>query len=156
MRMFFEPTKEGCMNYKNLLFVIYFLSTGTLAAVNYASVELTHLKPTITETTWLREKQFMPRYPVELARKGIVGCGVFKVIVDESGLTESIELISSVPKKVISKPVTKVIQDWEWTLAKSKSPTREEKLLRLDFCMGGNTEAESISKCKKQAAMACE
>ena len=74
MRMFFEPTKEGCMNYKNLLFVIYFLSTGTLAAVNYASVELTHLKPTVTETTWLREKQFMPRYPVELARKGIVGC----------------------------------------------------------------------------------
>lgn len=144
------------MNYKNLLFIICFLSTGSLAAVNHASVELTHLKPTIAETTWLREKQFMPRYPIELARKGIAGCGVFKVIVEESGLTESIELISSVPKKVIAKPVTKVIQDWEWTLAKSKSPTREEKLLRLDFCMGGSTEAESISKCKKQASMACE
>jgi hypothetical protein len=132
-----ELTKEGFMNYKNLLFVTYFLSTGVLAAGNYASVELTHLNPTNAKSTWLREKQFMPRYPVELAMKGITGCGIFKVIVDESGSTESIDLISSVPKKVISKPVTKVIKDWSWTLADGKSPIREEKLLRLDFCMEG-------------------
>ena len=144
------------MNYKNLLFVICFLSTGVLAAGNYASVELTHLNPTFAESTWLREKQFMPRYPVELAMKGIAGCGIFKVIVDESGSTESIDLISSVPKKVISRPVTKVIKDWDWTLADGKPPIREEKLLRLDFCMGGSTEEESISKCKQQATMACE
>tara|TARA_B100002049_G_C15847470_1_gene277799 strand:+ start:27 stop:548 length:522 start_codon:yes stop_codon:yes gene_type:complete len=151
-----ELTKEGFMNYKNLLFVICFLSTGVFAAGNYASVELTHLNPTFAESTWLREKQFMPRYPVELAMKGIAGCGIFKVIVDESGSTESIDLISSVPKKVISRPVTKVIKDWDWTLADGKPPIREEKLLKLDFCMGGSTEEESISKCKQQATMACE
>ena len=151
-----ELTKEGFMNYKNALLPLCFLSTGALAATNYASVELTHLEPTKTESTWLREKQFMPRYPVELAMKGVAGCGIFKVIVDESGATESISLISSVPKKVISRPATKVIKDWEWTLASDKSPIREEKLLRLDFCMGGSTEKESISKCKQQATMACE
>ncbi|WP_372871638.1 energy transducer TonB [Shewanella sp.] len=144
------------MNYKNALLPLCFLSTGALAASNYASVELTHLEPTKTESTWLREKQFMPRYPVELAMKGIAGCGIFKVIVDERGSTESIDLISSVPEKVIFKPVTKVIKDWDWMLADGKSPIREEKLLRLDFCMGGSTEEESISMCKQQAATECE
>ncbi|WP_334020148.1 energy transducer TonB [Alteromonas sp. S015] len=144
------------MNYMKVLFVTYFLSTGGFAASNYASVELTHLNPTQVKSTWLREKQFMPRYPVKMAMKGITGCGIFKVIVDKNGSTESIELISSVPKKVISKPVTKVIKGWSWTLADGKSPIREEKLLRLDFCIGGSTEEESISRCKQQSSMACE
>jgi len=144
------------MNYKNLLFITCFLSTGTFASSNYATVELTHLEPTENESTWLRDKQFIPRYPVELAMKGISGCGIFKVVVDEKGSTESVTLERSVPKKVIAKPATKVIKDWDWTLANGNSPIREEKLLRLDFCMGGNTEEESISNCKQQAAMACE
>jgi hypothetical protein len=151
-----ELTKEGFMNYKNLLFTICFLSTGTLAASNYASVELTYLEPTKTESTWLRDKEFMPRYPVELAMKGVAGCGVFKVTVDKNGSTESITLISSVPKKTISKPATDVIKDWHWKLAEDKTAVSEEKLLRLDFCMGGSSEAESLSKCKQQATMVCE
>lgn len=144
------------MNYKNLFFIIYFLSTGAIAASNYASVELTHLEPTQVESTWLRDKQVLPRYPVELAVNGIAGCGIFKVTVDENGLTESVTLINSVPKKIITKPATKVIQDWNWTLADGKSPTSEEKLLRLDFCMGGSSQDESIAKCKQQATLACE
>ena len=144
------------MNYKNTFLPLCFLSTGALAASNYASVELTHLEPTKTESTWLRDKQFMPRYPVELAMKGVAGCGIFKVKVDKSGSTESITLISSVPDKIISKPASEVIKDWDWKLAEAKTPAGEEKLLRLDFCMGGSSEAESLSKCKRQATMACE
>ena len=151
-----ELTKEGFLNYKNTLLPLYFLSAGTFAATNYASVELTLLEPTKNESSWLRDKQFMPRYPVELAMKGIAGCGLFKVVVDKSGSTESINLISSVPKKLISKPATEVIKSWDWALANGKSPISEEKLLRLDFCMGGSSQEESISKCKQQATMACE
>ena len=86
----------------------------------------------------------------------VAGCGIFKVVIDESGTTESITLINSVPKKFVSKPAIKVIKNWNWTLANGKSPMREEKLLRLDFCIGGSSEEESISMCKQQATMACE
>ncbi|WP_088329418.1 energy transducer TonB [Lacimicrobium sp. SS2-24] len=144
------------MNYKKALLPLCFLSTGALAANNYASVELTHLQPTKTDSTWLREKQFMPRYPIELAMKGVAGCGVFNVEVDENGSTERITLISSVPEKVISKPAINVIKDWDWKLAEGKMPASEEKLLRLDFCMGGSSQEESLAKCKQQATMACE
>ncbi|WP_218312323.1 energy transducer TonB [Alteromonas antoniana] len=144
------------MSYRNTILSLCLLSTGALAGDNYASVELTLLEPAHSESTWLREKQFMPRYPVELAMKGIAGCGIFNVVVDESGSTESIKLISSVPGKVISKPASEVIKDWNWTLANGKSPKSEEKLLRLDFCMGGSSQEEAASKCKQQATMACE
>ena len=144
------------MIYKNTILPLCFMSTSVLAANNYASVELTHLQPTKAQSTWLREKQFIPRYPVELAMKGIAGCGIFKVKVDDSGETESVTLVSSVPEKMISQPAAKVINDWSWTLAEGKMAASEEKLLRLDFCMGGSTEKESLSKCKQQAAMACK
>ena len=144
------------MNYKTILLPLCFLSTGALAAKHYGTVELTHLKPTKSQSTWLREKQFTPRYPVALATKGVVGCGVFKVKVDESGSTQSVTLISSVPEKVISKPAGDVIRDWDWKLAEGKTPQSEEKLLRLDFCMGGSSQEESVSACKQQATMACE
>ncbi len=92
------------MIYKNTILPLCFLSTSVLAANNYASVELTYLQPTKAQSTWLREKQFMPRYPVELAMKGIAGCGIFKVKVDENGQTERVTLVSSVPEKIISPP----------------------------------------------------
>lgn len=144
------------MIYKNTILPLCFLSTSVLAANNYASVELTHLQPTKAQSTWLREKQFMPRYPVELAMKGIAGCGIFKVKVDENGQTESVTLVSSVPEKIISQPAANVINDWSWTLAEGKMPASEEKLLRLDFCMGGSTKKASLLNCKQQATLACK
>ena len=31
-------------------------------------------------------------YPMDLAMKGIAGCGIFKVTVDENGKTDNVEL----------------------------------------------------------------
>lgn len=87
--------------------------------------------------------------------KGIAGCGVFKVTVDENGKTDNVELVSSIPKKVIYKPAKKVIKSWEWKNISGKPNLAEEKLIRLDFCMGGKTEAEAKSRCIEQAKLEC-
>lgn len=144
------------MIYRKVLFSLLILSHSAFAASNYGSVELTHLEPTKAESTWLRKKQFMPRYPMELAMKGIVGCGIFKVEVDEKGKTQNITLLNSLPKRVISRPAIKVMKKWDWVLAEGKTAKSEEKLLRLDFCISGNSQQESEERCKQQAAMTCE
>ncbi|GHE89070.1 energy transducer TonB [Thalassotalea profundi] len=125
------------------------------ASANYAEVKLTHITPEKSDAQWLRTKQFTPKYPMELAIKGIAGCGVFKVIVDENGHTDNVELISSVPKRVIYKPARKVIKQWQWKNVSSQPNAIEEKLIRLDFCMGGATQAEAKAKCEEQAKLAC-
>lgn len=144
------------MNYKTLFLISLFIAPISVAAANQATVELTHISPTKEESTWVREKQFTPRYPMELAMKGVIGCGIFKVKVNANGSTDSIELVNSMPKKVIFKPAKKVIKDWDWKLAKGKIEVPEEKLIRLDFCMGGTSQEEAEKRCQLQAKLACE
>jgi protein TonB len=125
-------------------------------AQNFADVHLTHITPIKEEATWLREKQFSPMYPKELAMKGIAGCGVFKIFVDEDGNTDSVDLISAVPKRDIAKPAAKVIKSWTWLNAKGTANIAEEKIIRLDFCMGGSTQEEAKQRCIAQSLVACE
>lgn len=125
------------------------------ASANYADVKLTHIKPNKSEAQWIREKQVTPMYPVELAMKGVTGCGVFRVTVNESGNNDNIELVSSIPKKGIYKPAKKVIKKWKWKNASGQPNTIEQKLIRLDFCMGGKTQADSKARCEEQAKMQC-
>lgn len=143
--------KYGLMT---LLLALPFTMISAASAQNFAAVELSHLEPTKEKAHWVRTKQVSPRYPRELAVQGIIGCGVFKVSVDESGNTQSIELVSSVPEDVIQKPATSVIKSWEWQHA-SDQATAEEKLLRLDFCMGGASQEEAQARCREQAKMQC-
>ena len=74
---------------------------------------------------------------------------------DENGKTDSVELISSIPKKVINKPAKKVIKKWKWQNISGQPNATEEKLIRLDFCMGGKTEAEAKVRCAEQANLEC-
>lgn len=121
----------------------------------HANVKLTYIKPEKANAQWVRAKQFTPRYPMKLAMQGVTGCGVFKVTVNESGKTEDVKVISSIPKTVIDKPAKKVIKSWQWKNVTDKTNVPEEKLIRLDFCMGGKTQAEALSRCEKQAKLAC-
>ena len=127
----------------------------TSANANHADVKLTHIMPEKTDAQWIRAKQFTPRYPMKLAMKGIAGCGVFKVSVDENGKTGDVELVSSIPKKVIYKPAKQVIKSWEWKNISGEPNLAEEKLIRLDFCMGGKTEDEAKARCAEQAKLEC-
>ena len=128
---------------------------ATSAIANHADVKLTHIAPQKSDAQWIRTKQFTPRYPIQLAMKGIAGCGVFKVTVDANGKTRDVELVSSIPKKVIYKPARKLIKSWEWKNVSDEPNLTEEKLIRLDFCMGGKTEAEAKARCDEQAKLEC-
>ena len=124
-------------------------------AVNFADVKLTHIKPGKADAIWIRTKQVTPMYPIELAKRGIAGCGVFKITVDEDGETDEVELISSVPEKVIYKPARKVIKKWQWQNISDQPNRAEEKQIRLDFCIGGASEEEAKARCEAQAKMIC-
>lgn len=128
----------------------------TLNAKNlFADVKLTHLEPTQEKANWLRGKQVTPKYPITLAKKGIAGCGIFKVVVNEEGKTDSVELIQSVPEKVIYKPSKKIIRKWNWVQAQNGNAVAEEKLIRLDYCLGGESVEEAEAICLKQSQYNC-
>ncbi len=99
----------------------------------YGHVHLSHLEPAQDASVWLRASQVVPMYPRELAQEGIVGCGVFKVVVNENGETDSIDLVRSVPERGIERPVANIIRKWEWQNVSGEANVAEEKLIRLDF-----------------------
>lgn len=131
------------------------ISSSVLAQVNYADVMLTQLQPTLQDTVWSRTTEVSPRYPVEMARSGIAGCAVFKVDIDAEGKTQNVELVSSVPAKGLNKPTKKVIKSLKWHNTSGKANVAEQKLLRLDFCMGGKSVEEAKARCEVQAKLQC-
>ncbi|MGO4890724.1 energy transducer TonB [Flavobacterium sp. W21_SRS_FM6] len=141
---------------KILTFCSTLLLSTTTYAQNFADVQLTQLSPIQDESIWLREKPVTPMYPIELATKGVVGCGVFKVTIDKDGNTDNVTLVSAVPQKHIAKPASKVIKSWKWTNAEDRIAAPEEKILRLDFCMGGETREEAETRCFAQSQLACK
>ncbi|GAC25259.1 hypothetical protein GMES_2969 [Paraglaciecola mesophila KMM 241] len=138
-----------------LLLILPITIAANVSENNFADVKLTHIKPGKSDAQWIRTKQVTPMYPMDLAMKGIAGCGIFKVTVNENGKTDNVELISSIPKKVIYKPAKKVIKKWKWQNISGHPNATEEKLIRLDFCMGGKTEAEAKVRCAEQAKLKC-
>ncbi|MFT6910043.1 MAG: protein TonB [Oleiphilaceae bacterium] len=138
-----------------LLSILPITIAANVSANNFADVKLTHIKPEKSGAQWIRTKQFTPMYPVDLAMKGITGCGIFKVTVDKNGKTDNVELIRSIPKKVIYKPTKKVINKWKWQNISGQPNATEEKLIRLGFCMGGRTETEAKAICAEQANLEC-
>lgn len=129
--------------------------TANANASGYGHVHLSHLDPGKEDSVWLRAAQVVPRYPRELAQEGIVGCGVFNVVVNENGETESVDLVSSVPERGIERPVANIIRQWEWQNVSGEANVAEEKIIRLDFCMGGGTPEEAEQRCIAQSQYAC-
>ncbi|RUO18500.1 energy transducer TonB [Aliidiomarina iranensis] len=147
---------------KKLALISAFTLTSCIAATsfnanasNYAHVHLSHLEPSKEESIWLRAIQATPMYPRQLAQRGIIGCAVFNVKIDEAGETESISLESSVPERGIERPVAAVIRSWEWENVSGEANMAEEKQIRLDFCMGGSSPEEAEQLCIAQSQWAC-
>ena len=141
---------------KKILGLIFLLPClNTTAKTMYADVNITHITPIKEDAIWTRKKQVSPKYPMKLAKSGIAGCGIFKVVVDEQGETDSVELISSIPKKVIFKPSKKVIKKWKWVKPDNAIAKVEEKTIRLDYCMGGASIEEAQQRCQSQAKLSC-
>ncbi|WP_127022902.1 energy transducer TonB [Rheinheimera mangrovi] len=132
-------------------FASFFTSANTV----YGDVLLTEIQPKAGETLWSQTNKFTPLYPVELASNGIAGCAVFNVDIDENGKTRRMELVSSVPAKVVVKPAKKMIKSLKWHNTTTKADAAEQKLLRLDFCLGGKDVNEAAARCKYQSSLQC-
>ncbi len=144
------------MKQKFLIFIMFSMLTSVpVRAMNYAHVTLTELQPTPQQALWSRTKQVTPAYPVEMAMKGIVGCGVFKISIDKDGKTESIDLVTSVPAAAAFKSAKKELKQWKWHNTTGKPDAAEQKILRLYYCMGGKSEAEAVARCELQAKAEC-
>ena len=146
---------------KTQLLLLSLLIAPALQAQNiiHADVQVTHLEPETSALAWQRVNLHTPKYPIELAQAGVRGCGVFKVQVDSKGNTESVELINAVPKKGLAKSARKLIKRWKWQPNTGKGAAQPDPeqpmLIRLDFCMGGESAEEATARCRVQAQYNC-
>ena len=146
------------MNILKLIPLVLVVISASPLAKNktfYADVQVTDVTPT-SGFIWERANPNTPKYPIELARSGIKGCAVLSFNISESGKTENVEVINSVPKKHLGKYSRKMLKKWKWvpvsTVAES---VPEKRTLRLDFCMGGESKEQSQDACKQQTQLAC-
>lgn len=152
--------------YKNLLkaCLLLLISSAASARVAYfADVRVTQVAPDEQTAAWQRMNPQTPKYPIELAKAGIRGCGVFKVQIDADGNTQSVDLVSAVPKKGLSKPAMKLVKSWKWQAKdtslqslEARASLQQPMIVRLDFCMGGNSLEEAAAMCQLQAQYACQ
>lgn len=137
--------------------VLTIASTSVAGKTNtiYADVQVTNLAPT-TDFIWQRANKNTPKYPVELARSGTRGCVVISFNISDSGKTENIEIIHSLPKKSLGKQSLKMLKKWEWVPTSAVAHSVSEKrTMRLDFCMGGESIEQAQNACIQQTKFAC-
>jgi len=135
--------------------VLVLTSSAVFAQSNhiYADVQVTDIAPN-SDFIWQRKNQHTPKYPVELARSGTRGCAVLSFDISASGRTENIEIINSVPNKLVGRYSRQMLQKWQW-VSTAAAAMPEKRTLRLDFCIGGESLAQSVQACKQQAQLAC-
>ncbi len=150
--------------YKTFVALLAVSSSLAMASqTQYADVLFTHMMPTAQLAPWQRLDLTTPKYPVALAQFGIRGCAVFKVRVNAQGRADEVELVSAVPSKGLHRPAIKLLKSWQWqpnphvaAAAVDVATSRQPMLVRLDFCMGGQSLAEAAANCQQQAQYACQ
>ena len=139
-----------------LILVVFAVTTASAVAKGkkiYADIQVTDVEPT-NEFVWERANQNTTKYPIELARSGIRGCAVLSFNILDSGKTENIEVINSLPNKYLGKYSRKMIKKWKW-VPTSVETISEKRTLRLDFCMGRESIEQAQNACKEQTKLAC-
>ena len=131
-------------------------STPLFAAGNsvfYADVKLTYIDTQEAQFSWRRKDNTTPKYPVKLAKKGIAGCSVLKITINDNGRASIDESLSYFPNKTILKESKKLVKSWKWL--KKDALNRSEATVRIDYCMGGSSVEQAQQLCIKQSQMQC-
>ncbi len=144
---------------KNLLVLtslaLLFVSTSSIAKNIYGDVQVTDIEPE-NNFIWKRANKNTPKYPIELARSGIRGCAILSFNISDSGKTENVEIINSLPSKHLGKYSRKMLKKWKWVpVLAGTEISPEKRTLRLDFCIGGESTEQSQKACKQQTQLAC-
>jgi protein TonB len=146
------------MKILTLISIVLTIASASVAGKTntiYADVQVTNLSP-INDFIWERANENTPKYPVELARSGTIGCAVLSFNISDSGKTENIEVINSLPKKSLGKQSLKMLKEWEWVPTSTVADSVPEmRTLRFDFCMGGESIEQAQNACLQQTKLAC-
>ncbi|MBT0585123.1 energy transducer TonB [Alteromonas oceanisediminis] len=139
-------------------FMLAIVSFPSVSADKYTmlrAVKATVLVPEDASIlAWERiEPEFLP-YPRKLVRNGVRGCGVFNFTINQSGRAENVETQVTAPSTGVERTSEKFIESWQWQ-AKSPNAEPEQVVLRIDYCMGGATQAEADDICEYQATLPC-
>ena len=138
-------------------FLFIIASTNALGKVNikYGDIQVTDLTPA-NDFVWERSNKNTPKYPLALARSGLTGCAILSFNISASGKTENIEVINSIPKKILGKESRKLLKNWKW-IPTSNTATKalEKRTMRFDYCMGGESLELAEKSCKQKAKLAC-
>lgn len=129
------------------------LSVEAKSNVIYADIQVTNLEPT-QNFIWTRENQNTPAYPIGLARPGLQGCAILSFDISDSGNIENIEVLHAIPNNKLGKHSLKMIKKWKW-IPTTAEATSEQRIIRLDFCLGGESLEEAQNICKKRTELAC-
>lgn len=131
------------------------LSPLSMAKTYYADVQVSHLQPAKDQAVWIRENLATPKYPLALAKAGVRGCAVYSFDIAQDGDIENIELVSAIPNKALPTETKKLLKSWRWQVANNQQAVLEHKVIRLDFCMGGDTIEQAQQQCIAQSRLAC-
>ncbi|WP_428847801.1 energy transducer TonB [Shewanella abyssi] len=105
---------------------------------------------------WQSTNRTPPQYPMEMARTSLAGCAILSFNISDSGTTENVQVIKSVPNKDLGKHSRYMVKKWRWDAANNDSnPASEKRTLRMDYCIGGESAEESLQLCKQQTQLAC-
>ncbi|WP_176365130.1 energy transducer TonB [Pseudoalteromonas ulvae] len=142
---------------KTMLISILVFSTSLFANTQYADIQVTQISPVPEQAIWQRSTHVSPKYPVKLAMNGVVGCAVYNVAISEQGKTQAIKLISQVStKNSLAKEGRKIIKKFAWQPQPDQIAKASEQVIRLDFCMGGDSLEASEARCKQQTQFSCQ
>ncbi|ATC94269.1 energy transducer TonB [Pseudoalteromonas tunicata] len=122
----------------------------------FGDVNFTHITPSSEQAIWQASSQLPLKYPVELAKQMIIGCGIFNVEISAEGKTNKVSLISEVTnKKSLAKETIKTLKRFKWQPQAGQVAAASEQVIRLDYCLGGDSIESAQARCQTQAKLPC-
>lgn len=111
---------------------------------------LTHVNCALA-TEWELTKRIDPKYPIEAARNGMVGCATLQFFIDINGKVKYVESLAS-SNAIFEENAIKALAQWEYS-SKSGDDSVQRETVQLDFSLldeNGNPVHPDSSLCAAQ------
>ena len=139
--------------------IVLFIATQSSAVENralYGFVDVMYIEPS-NNSQWEFHDGKWPIYPKELAMKRIMGCAITSFVINGSGRTENIKMVSTIPAEGLARPVKKMLNQVKWQpVEEGSQPGEEQRITRFNFCMSEVSNEEARALCAKVSKLPCE
>ncbi len=139
-----------------IILVAFYQTANAHSKSIFLVLETKDIKPA-EGALWKFAENSKPVFPEDLAVGKFIGCAVISFVVSDSGRTKKTEVVNTVPAGRAARSVRKVMRKVRWQpVVEGSSPGEEQRLMRLDFCMSGDSNEAAEELCEDLAKMACE